>query len=342
MILLISFFDNLYHINEKGELDPICIALDCGEQIKYHILRTYQDKNMINYNYIFCDDINLKLTYSNLKYNIRKKTHNLNGKLYNINTYENIDKPMKILEDILDQGKIAAVRTNFNTLPPYKWCQVNPNVEHSRHYFMIIGHSSEEVFFIDSPFLLDKKYNKTHSSNSTINILSKSCLEFALEQHAIIKSIEVNCAELINSNKLSSLIPLMIEEFFSTIDSVNNNVFIGKNALEKILEAIKNNDYSVFDCAFFDSHFDTHIMYSRRELLKNAILDDQNYKNKENLFKVISLLQESMQEWLKLKNLIIKKCAGKDSLFYEKTENIFRNILNTEEKMFYELKKMIE
>lgn len=331
-----KYLDRYYHIDKDGNLDFICLSIDCWEQMKYQALRNY-NINFIDYNYIFCDNINLEFRINNENYSINKISNYLNKDLYSIKKYKENKNPLILIKEILDNGDFVALRTMFNTLPPYNWFYETPNIKHSNHFCSIIGYKLDEFYIGESQFLINQEYCKKYSRNKNITILNGKDLLNSLKCHSDIRTIRINSNYLNKINKLHYLLEIIIKDFYNDskfIENKYNYKYIGKRALYEIKNTIEKNDKNIFEIDFFKSHFDAHIISSRHKLLYNCLKNDNEYSNMLDIDYILNKILEAAKIWENLKLIILKNTINPIKNFKRDIIICLDKIIETEKILF--------
>ncbi|MEF9958766.1 MAG: hypothetical protein RR776_02195 [Niameybacter sp.] len=305
-----NYLTKLYNIDAEGNYDEISIHINCWEQIIYNALKNYE----IEYEFAFCDQINLYLNKIGTTFEMECISTNIHEDLYKVEVVEIEVDIFETINTLLDSGEILGVATAFNLLPPYIYYDEESIEVHNKHFMTMIGRDEEEYYFVESPLLIAKERNTTYFENPTINVIKKEVLQKAFKVSSSIRRVFINKKQLSEIDKLSDVIGMIIRDYKGEgmlLDS-SKDVYVGRKAFQEFIKILKENKLGYTESNFLQSHFPAHICYSRRMLLKKCLEKSKNEKHQISYIKCLGLLDDSINKWSLLKRSILKNIYIKD------------------------------
>ncbi|MGD1839217.1 MAG: hypothetical protein ACPKPY_14300 [Nitrososphaeraceae archaeon] len=341
-IAMDKYIKRLHYINQFGELDPLCLAIDCWEQILFQALRDYE----IDYKFAFCDDINIKYYTREDRCLICKSSLGLNSSLYNIETLShNAYDIFNIINKTLDSNKFIAFKTMFDMIPAYTWYKKDSLGNHNTHISTIIGYDENNYYITDSPLVLVKDRCDFHPQNQTIVKINQKIFNDSFSRYCELITIDINEYNITNIYKLDELLYLIVENYYNpTMDNDGDiDIYYGRNALVKLYNSVSNQKFTYLKKHFFSNHFELHILYSRRLILKWC-LEAHSCKYIKNIYfeKVIFYLNRSIEEWNTLKLITIKNNYSGVKNYRQLIKKYLKDIIIIEDQLINNLNCMIQ
>lgn len=319
----INRLNRKYFQDESGEIDLVAHSINCYENILYHALKDYK----VDYKLAFCNDINLRVGVG--KDIILTKNHiDVHDDLFIVNSHSpSSDLACTLIEKLVDSGKIVAVNTMFDMLPPYFWFGSQEKKGKSNtHLCTIVGYDSNNFFFTDNPSMLVKERMKTYPGNDTIGVIEKSIMEKAFQYYCQIYEISINVNALRSIDKFEETRVAILQNYdmCSYYDTCNNSVtYIGKSALQKFIWALEN-DLILNELT--KDFFFVYLMYSSRKIFKWCLEKKRNEYINSNV--VLECLDTTIKEWeilyyIILRHVLSPRANIKDVLIKKITRIIF-------------------
>lgn len=176
---------------------------------------------------------------------------------------------------------------------------------------------------------------------NSVGVMEESELFNAFKVFFEVHTVELNSENLLNKtfdNKLQEVLKYIVYNYYLNYNE--NNRYIGNGALNKLLNYIQQeNSHNLF-LQLKDFYF-SHLMLSKRKILKACIKHSNNYKENETEL-ILSCLSKSIDEWENLKLILVKSSFVKIQNFKEilliKMKTIIDleyNIVNAIQKILY-------
>lgn len=330
--LLRTFFNR-----QKDDKDPLYMALDCWEQVIYKALKSYD----LNYKYIFVKDIypifiEYKNSWSLLLPEIDSKR--------SIYEEKHVDfsfcGPCTAIENLINQNRFVVIHTAFDLIPAYNKQEIT--VSGRTHYSIIVGYDHYYFYVIDNPFMFNKSKNRTHPGFPNISLIDKIVMNKAFEKKCVLKTIHINIDSLTSIKNIDLLISKIVNNFYSQkIDrDGNHDLFYGRKAFLKLIQALENSSFECLKNSFLNNHYNAHLLYSCRLILKWCLEEDIRYQNNIYYFDIIRYLEEGMEKWQVVKMMIAKNNAKLSPDFLDKLKGKIVDILEIEEKLIENMSEL--
>lgn len=322
--------DRRYFESLKENPNAIWKYLDCIEKIAYH---QFQDSPLIMEE-VFCDDVNICLYESPSDVSLTRNTIKPKNYYFDWTVVKSPGNPLEYVKKLINEGIIVGINTYFYDIPNFTWYQ-NERYRESVHFCMVIGYDENGFWLKDVPGLMKVEY--LNDRNFTIisyeemaRYLSKQCNIFIFR--------EKNDTFFIREN-LDELIRKMIQEYSAPL-CVENEIMVwkGKNAYERLLLLIKNEDPRLLEMDFYHGDFASYIISGRHDILRRNIL--KKYGDNRLTQDVLKMLKVCQNEWEVLGNKILKENMKKGICV--PTEGDIYNIYKLEHKLVEYLKFLVE
>lgn len=319
------YLDRYYHVNSIGQEDFMCSSLNCWEQFLYFTLREKTDK----YKFAFCDDINISFLVE--EKNIGLYSLRMYENLFSITKYDMPSKPNEIINKILQENKIAVVKTYFNLLEPYCWYNGNIEETYIQHNLGIIGQDEDDYFFIDSPLVFRKNKIRLYDQEKNIYKINKEEFLKVCKKFCQIRKIDIIKDNLKEVNKLQKIIKIIIKNYYTDIETEAG--YMGRKALILLKEILQKKEEGQSD--FFTNHFEGHMFYSKHLILRWCMEENKIY-----YFECIALLERLISSIRKFVVLVAQN--GDKTLFYyrQKVIELVDEWINLEDRLIFELEKI--
>lgn len=295
--------------------------LRCSEEIRYQLLRDFD----VEYPLFISDDVNMIFSIYNSYENVFPNTLEIWEQVYRFSKITDKENLFHKVDELIDKSMLVVVNTAFDKINMYK--KNDKFYDLSKHKAMIIGRGSLGYYFLDNPYVID--YNKfiPHNLNEQIGIVKEEELRAAFSVKCEIGYIRIE-PNIINSfDYKRDILSHMIENYFDKEVHYFHNIeyVIGKKALIQLMYAIKakKNVKNLFTLPYI-----CDVFWSRYYFLKYFV---NKYIYNESMIKCID---EIMQSWKIIKNLIIRQICKENDVFYEKLLFRFQEIIRQNDKLF--------
>jgi hypothetical protein len=331
--LLEEFFNN-----EKDNSEPLYMAIDCWEQVIYKALQSYD----LDRKYVFVKNIYPVYAESESRWSLLLPERKLKQSVYDVEDIDfSIHGPCATIESLISKNKSVAFHTAFDSISCYDKKEIL--ILGRLHYATIIGYDEMNFYVMDNPFMFDKtKINFYHDYNN-IGIIEKTVLNEALKKKCDLKTIQINVDSFASLDNLDWLINQIVEDFNSEkMDKLDNyTLFYGRRGLIKLINALDISGAECLKNSFLNNHYNAHLLYSCRLILKWCLEEDKGYCNSPFFCEIIDNLNASLGKWQIVKMMIAKNNAKHSSNFYKKLKEKMLMIYETEEKFVESISHLI-
>mgnify|MGYP000865092007 CR=1 FL=1 len=320
--------------------DQLFMALDCWGQAVYKALQSYE----IDYKYVFAKDINPIFMEGGNNWSLLLPDEDLNQRaVYEVKTvdFKHCD-PDIVIENIINQNQLVVVHTAFDLIPAYDKKEIT--VLDRTHYSIIVGYNDHYFYVMDNPFVFNKAENIVHPNFPNISMIAKTGMKEAFKKKCELKTIQIKPEALSGVNNLDNLLKRIVATFYSAKTEKNEEhvLFYGKQALVKLIKALDNSDSECDKNSFLNNHYNAHLLYSSRLILKWCLEDDRQYHYSPHYGDVCYNLDSSMGKWQIAKMVIAKNNMKSSSNFLRNLKENILAILETEEKLIESLSKLVD
>lgn len=339
-----------YHYDEDGEIDEFCTLLDCAEQILYFALKEYKEEYKVDYKKFFCQDINLRLEET------QKISLHFNKDYGDDNPFF-IEKKIEVdqenvflkLKEEIDRGSLIVIRTMIDMLPHYE--AYKPNIIGTRdgHFFLIVGYDENKFFYVDSPFMLKESCCIKLENNKAIGIVEEDVLAKAFAVLCEASTLSVQSEHLLDWNmedRIELILNRIVENYYlepqiNTNNSTNRQKYIGRSALERILEYSQSEQpVEVLSLILKDFYF-THLMLAKRKILRMCLMDEKKYSQCNTTEKLIGYIDQSIREWDKFKLVLVKNLHVPNKNLKQIVSDKVNKLITIEDSIVKEIRELI-
>lgn len=275
-----------YFAESDGKYEDVYFSLDCYDKILYQAIHEYTD----DCKRIFCNDINMGIILDPFVcYPVDLR---IKDELFRVERFMPEEKEaLSILENLVESGSVVGLCTMFDKLPPYCWYGQEDKVGKSNtHFSMIIGFDKENYYYVDDPSML-RPDAKMLAENHTVGIIEKKYLREALKEYCQILTVEVNDELLKEYDKFDLVKEKIVENYHKEMLFDGKKVFLGRNALTKFAEILKEDEYFEMIVSNF---FWIYLMARKRKLFGQCL---QEKNNKSNGREICKIIDQSCKEW---------------------------------------------
>lgn len=328
-----------YYKDENGNIDPICHALDCFEQVEYQVLKKYK----YNYWTAFCNSITLTYVERQNRHIICLDNIEVKNDLFKVKVYkDNIPSYFQIIKENLDSGLIVGFETMFDLLLPYAWYSENAIGEHNGHMGIIVSYNDMYYYVVDNPDVLVKERAIIYKENSDIILIPHDMLHTAFEVWCVLATIEVREEVLGYPFSSISILKQIVENYYKNTIWKNENevIYKGRIALERIYENLISNNYIYLMKEFFKDHWNLHLIMSRHIILLNCLLLDEAFNHYYNAKIIIKKLRLCIEAWEKLKTIVFKNHMKPISNLREHLQSALLETIFAEDEFFSAAKNL--
>jgi len=324
-----------YFLTEDGKPDEFLLQLGCDEKIFYHKLCNYN----VDPNVIFINDINISLVCDDNFLGMYLNQLHINDALFQQKFYDvqNVEDALMLIESLIDKGETVAMRTMFDMLPAYGWYTVAEKKGVSdTHRCLIVGYDSENYFIAEDPSMIDSVRGIKHATNPTITLIEKSHLADALGITCEISTVHVNREQVMQvaaSTKIAERFAFVKEQVVKTYYSEQalSNVggYIGRQAINKLLEVFKEGDRKFIDM-FANNYFNIYLAYTRRMIFMHnlkLVVDGANDRVE------VALLDKLIAMWVKIYKYAIKNSIKPITDIHVTFYNLLYQIKSLEDRL---------
>lgn len=180
-----DFLTPIFH-EENGELNQLFSALPyCTDKMDYAFFK-YRHPDVPVTPGLFLNDINIDME-------VRAGTElcSLSLSRYDNPLFETVPydpdpaTPMRLIETLLEEGKIILIQTVSKWLPFFK--HYDESFDAARftpgHVFMAVGHAGDELYYIEVPKSIRRENFTPHPDNPELGILKKKVLEKPIQYY---------------------------------------------------------------------------------------------------------------------------------------------------------------
>lgn len=319
-----KFFKD-YHVNQSGNLIPLCSLLGCFDQICYFELRKTTKFNPWIF---FCDDIN---PYIEENGNIGIRSTGIKYLYTETQDYLIEGNYFTRISEIIGESGEVILCTAFNYVPEYCWCEEGRDSLHIDHYSYLLAEDAENYFIADSPMVFLNIEKIRAPQNPSIVIIPKEHFAEAFDQYCLIKKIRIK--ESISQQEEYFFLIKNLKEMIQYYKSDEVGTIIGRMALLYLLEKCEQNDDAIFK-----NLFKFHLIISRRLILKRCLLICS--KKLGDCRNVFTLLDRTINSWTTIKQLSLE-CLyyGKD--VSERAKPVVEDLLEQEDRLMQSITQLV-
>ena len=331
--LLETFF------NEKNsELDKLYMSLDCWEQIIYKSLQPYN----LDYKYVFVSDIYPVYVESKEYWSLMLPEKDLKQSIYEEKSINYINGDyITTIESLLKQNEFVVFHTVFDLIPEYdkKEIKVTGRIHHS----IIVGFDDNHFYIMDNPNMFNKSKSTFYLDFNNICIINKTLLNNAFKKKCELKIIKIKTDSLHSLNNLDKVLNQILNTFhYKEMEKHGEyNMFYGKQALMKLIEALDTSSDKCLRNSFLNNHYNAHLLYLDRLILKWCLEDSELYRGSIYFQDVIKYLDISIEKWQIVKMMIAKNNVKSSQSFFNKLKDKMQDILKIEEKFIENISELI-
>lgn len=270
--------------------DEFSAKLDCVEKIIYKVYANNIDHDI---KFLFLRDIHLICDNQMNSMNVNRRL--IYEKFFYLQFYEG-ENAITIIDSLLSKGELVVLSTRFDLLPMYA-CYYNSDKKiNTNHSVLLIASDKQYVYFIEDYYMLKVDKIINCSFNKIVYKMDKEELKLGLDVVAHIATIDVNRANIIVNNSVEELVQFMqfiIDSYYNKVHQ-NQDKFIGRGVIERLIEKLDNEGDKILENDFFDNGFTVYLMAEKRNILKNNII---SYISEDNIAKentINSLLDENV------------------------------------------------
>jgi hypothetical protein len=229
----------------------------------------------------------------------------------------------------------------FNLLTPYAWHWDNIDRSRNTHYCFLVGYDDNDYYFVEDPTMIKKEYFVPLENNPTIGRISKEEMLKALRMFCEIMVVDVNQKKLYNINKFKEITKQIVKNYNHKSFSYDyGTVYIGREALCKIIEYIYTNKFESIKNYLENNYFFIHLLYSRRLIYKWCLEDVESEYNREYSIEIYKSIQESVNTLQTLRNLIIKHNIKPFKTFNQITNKWVKRLMKNEDILIESISKI--
>lgn len=296
------------------------IIISCLDLIRREALREYNVDEYL----VFCEDINV--IFSSQPDDIYFTMNHLDYKsevcrYYNVTN--NSGEAVNCIQQLLDDGKLVVFQTAMDYLKPNVWYHPNPPYIKTQHWSTLLGYDQQHYFLLEEPRVRSSQHFKAHPSNPSVGLLDKEELHQAFEIYCNVGYMKVNLEYIPTINQILTEI---VQNFYC-VNNQEHSVYIGRQALEILVDMLNNNlDVSVFDI------FGLRVLASRYDILKINLLQCNSFTKEKDIS--VELLTKLANNWKMIENMRIKhEMSAQDNIGKRIANIIERDILPMTEKL---------
>jgi len=288
-------------------------SISCWEQMEYQSLRDFD----IDYFLVFCDDINIK--YKKEECYVSTHDLNLNSEIFVYHCLtQNAKEAEKVIDEILQMGKIVIFRTASDFLRTSCWYHENEPYTHILHNAIIIGENNDFYFYVDSPPMRNKQYFISHPDNPVVGCIMRKELLESFSYACEIGYIEINEQKLGNIADIGTILKNIKKYFYY---KSNDNVLVGKEALVNFMEYL-GGGYNAEEV--LSDPFPFNLIAARHKKLDICIDKYVSFFSDYKYIKLKKYLRQLIENWNIFEVLAIKYGISEKIICERKMSNLLK------------------
>ncbi len=341
-----------YHDSHGKPIQSVQYLGNCLTRNIYFILKDRVD-NPYLLKSAYIDDFSMNLVTDSTSTIINIQNNDIKNPACYVTEHNKIGlindglQAIKYIEMLLDQGEIVFVNTLMKQVPFYKSFINNaaqdPYEVADYHYFLILGHTDHEFYYLDNHVNYGKKH-RPYPGNKSIGVDSKSNFIHAFD-------LQFNCFTLMPDYSelagLNSRIPYVIGQSIENYKSVgigceeDQTVYFGRSMIHKFIDVytggqihlndrIPNREHTVYSLS--------NTVFNRNNDRKRVLLMFlENLPAGPSKQKLIDNIENNLVKWEIVKNKLTKKYFQNAFGYDAKIRHYLENALEAENSLFQTL-----
>ena len=323
------YINRRYFENLKEDPNAIWQYLDCIEKIAYH---QFQDSSLLMEE-VFCDDVNICLWESQGELKLLRNYIKHTNRYFDRIWVSDIENPIGYIKENLDNGFLVGINTYFYDIPNFNWYK-NERYRESVHVCMIVGYDESGFLLADVPELMKTEYLQNEQTTIILyddmrQYLDKQCRILTFREKANTFSICENVDDL--------LCKIINEYSAEPCLQDGKIVWKGREAYERMLYLIQNNDPRLLEMDFYHGDYLSFIISGRHDILRRNII--KKYGENNETKEVLETLKTCQIKWKILAYRILKD--NQRLGIYIPIANDIYDIYESEERLIENLKDFV-
>ena len=332
------------YFSETDDENHLTVVLDCYNHAIANGIKSKYGNEVNIYN-ILAQDITLYMeTDREMNIDYMSAIRFPNQYIHPV-VYENAT--LEMLEKFLDEDKIVIINTLHHEIKFFKYYNTPYDTTNvPSHPLSIIHHNSENLYYVENLNLINKANYRYYKDNESVGVIEKSYLKPIFDKYLVCITIDIDFNRLdLFDERLFTILKSYVD--LSEKEEIINGIsyFYGITALNKMIESCSaGNDLCKKDIDVFNEDLINGIKYlfRMRIFMRECLM--KLVENKSFIIKdeVMNAFTPSIETWINLVNILIKKNMKKQPLLDKSLVEYFNNLINYEKRLLDFISKLLK